>query len=182
MQIKKWSKFAIAFSVSIFVRLLPFRPPNVEPILAIQMPLAKAYGKSLAFFFAFFGIILFDLITMKIGVWTLITGAIYGMIGIFAHSFFKDRQASALNFGLFAVVSTILFDFSTGLSIGPIFFGQSFSSAFFGQIPFTLWHLLGNVSFGVVLGPVIYKILARNRSPESSFLSRFFYQNKILKI
>ena len=39
--------------------------------------------------------------------------------------------------------------------MGPLFFGMPFIVALVGQIPFTALHLLGNVSFAIVLSPVI---------------------------
>jgi hypothetical protein len=37
-------KFLIGWVLSFVLRLIPFRPPNLEPILAIQTPFTKRYG------------------------------------------------------------------------------------------------------------------------------------------
>jgi hypothetical protein len=62
---------------------------------------------------------------------------------------------------MYAVIATIVYDAVTGLTIGPLFFHQSFLVSLVGQIPFTLLHLLGNVSFAIVLSPVIERWLIK---------------------
>lgn len=166
--IQKWLKFIIGFTVCLLVRLLPFRPPNIEPILATQMPFSKAYGAYAGFLFAFFSVVFYDLLTSTFGMWTFLTAVTYGVLGFMSYFYFKKFKASALGYAGFAVLGTLFFDAVTGLSIGPLFFGQSFSEAFFGQIPFTLWHLLGNVSFALILSPAIYNFVIENKKLEKS--------------
>jgi uncharacterized membrane protein len=164
---KNWLKFAIGFLSCLFVRLLPFRPPNIEPILATAMPFSKAYGRFFGFFFAFLSIIFYDLVTGTLGSWTIITSLTYGVLGFLAFWYFKNRKASAINFAIFAVFGTLFFDVVTGLSIGPLFFHKSLRSAALGQIPFTLWHLLGNVSFSLILSPALYRFVIENKKFEN---------------
>ena len=38
---KNWVKFIIGWAAVFLARLLPFRPPNVEPVLATLMPFSK---------------------------------------------------------------------------------------------------------------------------------------------
>lgn len=130
------------------------RAPNVEPIMATLMPLGKTYGKLMAFVFGFASIALYDSVTSGFGVWTLVTAVAYGLLGLGASYFFKNRSGWK-NYALYAVIATIFYDAVTGLTIGPLFFHQSFAVSLVGQIPFTLLHLLGNVSFAIVLSPVI---------------------------
>jgi len=163
---KNWLRFSLAFFLCFLVRIIPFRPPNVEPILATQMPIARAYGASVGFLFAFLSVMLFDLSTGHFGVWTLLTAAAYGVLGVGAAFFFRHRKGTPLNYAIFAVIGTIFFDAATGLTLGPIFFGQSFTGALLGQIPFTLWHLLGNVSFALVLSPAVYRFVLQNEKLE----------------
>src|SRR3989344_792480 len=101
-----------------------------------------------------------------LGVWTLLTASTYGVLGLAAAFYFKNRRANALNFAGFAILGTIFFDAVTGLSVGPLFFNQPFSEAFFGQIPFTGLHLLGNISFALVLSPAIYRFVIENQKLE----------------
>lgn len=164
---KNLLKFAISFLICLLVRLIPFRPPNVEPILATMMPFSRAFGGLFGFIFGFFSIIFYDVLTGTLGVWTLITASTYGVLGVISYLYFRKFKASFMNFGLFAVFGTLFFDAVTGLTIGPMIFHQSLQSAIVGQIPFTLWHLLGNVSFALVLSPALYRLVIENKRLES---------------
>jgi len=165
--VKNWFKFVLGFIVCLLIRLIPFRPPNIELILATAMPFSRAYGKVAGFLFAFGSIVLFDLIVGKVGVWTFITAAAYGLVGFSAALYFKNKKNTTWNYAKFAVISTIFFDAVTGFTIGPIFFGQPFVAAVIGQIPFTALHLLGNVSFALVLSPALYTFAIQNKKLES---------------
>lgn len=153
-------------------RLIPFRPPNFEPMLATMMPFSKRYGYAGSFLFGFLGIVLFDAVTSGWGAWTWVTALAYGALGVAARFFFKNRAASVGNFLGFGIVGTILYDAATGLTIGPIFQGQPFMVALAGQIPFTLMHLLGTVVFATLLSPAIYRWVVQNERLELSFLRR----------
>lgn len=151
---KNWFKYIFAFVAVLLVRLIPMRAPNLEPIMAAQMPFGRVYGGVASFIFGAASIVVYDSFTSGIGIWTLVTAVAYGLLGLGAGAFFKNRTGRA-NYVKYTIVATIAYDLVTGLSIGPIFFGQSLISAFVGQIPFTLLHLLGNVAFAIVLSPVI---------------------------
>lgn len=155
-------KFLIGWTAVFLFRLIPFRPPNVEPLMATLMPFSKRYGALGSFAFAFFGIVLYDAVTSGWGSWTWVTAIAYGLLGIAAHYYFKNRAPSRLNFVGFGVIATLVYDAATGLTIGPIFNGQSFSVALAGQIPFTILHLLGTVVFAAVLSPAIYRWVVEN--------------------
>jgi len=171
---KNYFKYIVGFIVCLLIRLIPFRPPNIEPILATQMPFSRAYGKIAGFAFAFLSIFLFDVITSKLGMWTFITAFAYGLLGIWAIFYFKNKKGSALNYAKFAIIGTLAYDIVTGLSIGPIFFDQPFIEALIGQIPFTLWHLLGNVSFALILSPALYKFVIENEKLETKSIITIF--------
>ena len=171
---RNWLKYAIGFVTCLLIRLVPFRPPNVEPILATQMPFSKEYGETAAFLFAFMSIVLYDVITFKVGMWTLITASAYGLLGLWAVIYFKNKKSSSWNYAKFAIMGTIAFDVVTGLTIGPLFFHQSFMGAVVGQIPFTVLHLAGNVSFAVFLSPLIHEFVIENKKFETlSILTTF---------
>ena len=176
---KNWFKYIVGFIVCMLLRLVPFRPPNIEPILATQMPFSRAYGAIPGFLFAFLSIVLFDLITMKIGLWTLLTAVTYGLLGIFAVYFFKNRKGTGLNYAYFAILGTLFFDIITGVLAGPIFFSQNFMEALTGQVPFTLLHLAGNISFAFLLSPLIYKYVIENEKLETTGLLNIFKAKKI---
>ena len=137
-------KFLIGWAAVFLFRLIPFRPPNFEPMLATVMPFSKRYGLVGSFSFGFFGIVLYDAVTSGWGMWTVVTALCYGGLGVAAHLFFKNREASVKNFLLFGVPATLAYDAVT-MTIGPLFNSQLWSAALVGQIPFTLMHLLGTV-------------------------------------
>ena len=158
---KNWLKYTIAFFSVLIFRMIPFRTPNVEPIMAVIMPFGKIYGGVMAFVFGFLSIVLFDSMTSGIGVWTLVTALAYGLLGIGAQYYFKNRFGWK-SYASYAVVATIIYDAITGLTIGPLFFHQTFMISLVGQIPFTVLHLLGNVSFAIVLSPVIERWIMKS--------------------
>ena len=106
----KWVSSIIGVSACVLLRLVPFRPPNIEPILAVQMPFAKAYGKLTGFVFGFCSVLLFDLLTGTVGVWTLITACTHGFLGIWAGVYFKQRSNSIRSYVSFAIVTTVVYD------------------------------------------------------------------------
>jgi uncharacterized membrane protein len=171
---KNWLKFGIGFIFCLLIRLIPFRPPNIEPILATQMPFSKAYGAYVGFLFSFFSIVFYDLVTNTLGVWTLITASTYGVLGFASYFYFQKFKANMFGYASFAVIGTLLFDVITGLSVGPLFFHQSFQGALWGQIPFTLWHLLGNVSFALILSPAIYNFVIDNKKLDNIYFTKIF--------
>lgn len=165
---KNWLKFTVGIVVCLLVRLIPFRVPNIEPILATQMPFSKAYGPYAGFLFAFLSILLYDLITSTLGVWTFVTIGAYGFLGLSAGVYFKNREAGAWDYVRFAVMGTLFFDIVTGFSVGPLFFDQPLYAAAVGQIPFTILHLIGNVSFAFVLSPAIYNLITKTRKRKAN--------------
>jgi LPXTG-motif cell wall-anchored protein len=155
-------KFVAGWFLVLALRFIPFRPANFEPMLAVLMPYAKRYTLVSGFLFGFLGIFAFDILTGKMGMWTLITGVAYGLLGAGGYFFFKRREGTIKNYLVFGIAGTLAYDAVTGLSIGPLFFGQPFMAALLGQIPFTLMHLLGTVTFSIVLSPVLYKWIVTN--------------------
>lgn len=141
--------------------------PNIEPILATTMPISRVHGYFFTFSFAILSILSFDLITNTLGVQTLFTVLSYGMIAVFSvkyfSSFSENKSIGTAQYVRFAVFSTLFYDAMTGLTVGPLFFNQTFTQALVGQIPFTIFHLLGNIVFAVVLSPAIYHFLIRKK-------------------
>jgi len=166
---RNWIKYIIAFLGVLAIRLIPFRAPNLEPIMAFQMPLSKKYGGLMTFLFGALSITIYDYLTSGWGIWTLVTAIAYGLVGLGACLYFKNRSGWK-SYASYAVIATIVYDALTGLTIGPIFFHQSFMISLIGQIPFTALHLLGNVSFAIVLSPVIERWLVRESKVESKIL------------
>ncbi|MBI2610343.1 ECF transporter S component [Candidatus Kaiserbacteria bacterium] len=168
-------KFIIGWMAVFLFRLIPFRPPNFEPMLSVVMPFSKHYGVTGSFLFGFLGIVLYDAVTSGWGTWTWVTAICYGLLGVGAHYFFKNRDASVKNFLVFGVPGTIAYDTVT-MMIGPIFNGQSLAVAFVGQIPFTLMHVLGTVVFATLLSPALYRWVVSNEAMEFSGVRRSIAQ------
>ena len=151
-----WAKLSIAFVVCIAIRLLPppFRAPNVEPLFATMMPFAKHGGALLGFAFTFVSMVLFDVVSGHVGQWTLLTAVTYGLVGAVAPAFFKYIPG-VRGYVSYAFLGTIFFDVVTGVIGGPLLFGQPFAVALAGQIPFTMMHLVGNMTFALTLSPIL---------------------------
>ena len=163
---RNWIKFVLGWGIVFLTQLIPGRPPNIEMILAGQMPFAKRFGWVTGFFFGFFAVVLYSVVLGNVGPWIWITAIAYGLLGVLAYLFFRKRRGKVKNFVVFSVFATIFYDVITGLTIGPLVFGQTFMSALVGQIPFTLYHLMGNVTFAFILSPMIYKWIVQNESLE----------------
>jgi energy-coupling factor transport system substrate-specific component len=171
---KNYFKFSLAIFLCLVVRLIPFRAPNVEPILATMMPFSKAYGAFIGFSFAVLSILLYDVATNTIGMQTFFTVGAYGILGPWSAFYFKKHKGSTRDFVQFAIIGTLFFDAFTGLTVGPIFFHQSFIQSFIGQIPFTAFHLIGNIIFALILSPALYKNLIKKRKRNFSSLTNIF--------
>ncbi len=163
-------KFLIALFSCLLVRLMPLRAPNIEPVFAAMMPMSRAYGMFSGFFFGAMSILLYDITTGTLGVRTLFTGGAYGLMGLWAGAYFKGKNIGSRDYVKFAIWGTLLYDAMTGLTVGPIFFHQSFLAALYGQMPFTALHLLGNIIFAYCLSPGIYNFLIRKKIKEKEIV------------
>lgn len=163
-KIADWLKFVLGWIICFAIRFIPapFRPANLEPVMATTMPFSKQYGSLGGFAFGFLSIALFDLAVGRFGGWTIFTAAAYGLVGLFAGFYFKNRPSNSWNYLKFGIAATLAYDALTGLTIGPIFFGQTIASAFFGQIPFTAMHLAGNIFLSFFFSPAIYRFVVIN--------------------
>src|SRR3989338_3472222 len=147
----------IGWVVVLAFRLIPYRMPNIEGIMGTLMPVSKRFNYFGSFMYAFASIILYDLITGTGGLWTFFTAPTYGAIGIWAVIYFRKKQATRGQFVLFSIYGTLVYDLITGVFGGPILFGQSFMGALIGQIPFTLYHLAGNIAIAALVSPIFLK-------------------------
>lgn len=166
-----WIKFAIGWLVVLAFRLIPFRPPNVEPIFATLMPFSKRYGAAAGFVFGALSIALLDLLVGKVGLWTLVTAVAYGLLGVFAYYMLRKRRG-VLSYVVTGVLGTILYDMVTGLSVGPLFFGQPFREALIGQIPFTLMHVAGTIAFSLTISSLLEKWIIEKPVFETDVLAQ----------
>lgn len=162
-------KFFFGIVSCLLIRLIPFRAPNIEPILATTMPFSRAYGALTGFSFAVLSILLYDLATHTLGVQTFFTVTAYGILGLWSANYFKKNNVKTSDYVRFAIWGTLFFDAFTGLTVGPLFFHQSFLGSLMGQIPFTAFHLLGNIIFALTLSPAIYHFLIRKKPARNTF-------------
>ncbi|MBU6427299.1 ECF transporter S component [Patescibacteria group bacterium] len=166
-------KYAAGFAGTLVFRLLsPFMGLwNVSPLMATEFAGSKAYGPWVGGLYGALSMFILDALMHKLGTWTIVTSLCYGAVGVWGAYFFRNRSASAKNFVIASVVGTLFFDLITGVIMGPLMFGMSWSAAAIGQIPFTLRHLAGNVFFAIVLAPWFYRKIMANPKWE---LSRIF--------
>lgn len=171
---KNYFKITLVFVLCLFARLIPFRMPNIEPVLAAIMPLGRAFGASISFFFGVLSVLFYDLVTNTLGAQTFFTAFAFGMLGLWSSYYFSTKSGTTSkekngiwSYVRFAIIGTLFYDAVTGLTVGPIFFGQSFFQTLVGQIPFTLLHLTGNIIFAMTLSPAIYKFLIRKKETKT---------------
>ncbi len=155
-------KYLTGIVVVIGLRLLP-HPPNIEPITATLMPFGKQFGILGGALFGAITVLLYDLFTGTLGMWSLLTVSGFVLLGVASGMYFK-KDRGRFGYLRFAIVGTIGYDVLTGLSVGPLFFGQPFMEALVGQVPFTMYHLAGNILLALVLSPLIEKWVVKNPS------------------
>lgn len=107
--------------------------------------------------------ILFDFMTLKVGVWTIGTALVYGLIAsIFSMYLSKLKKVSLGRYGVMSVVGILAFDFLTGPVMSSYMFRIPFEIALLGQIPFTLLHLASGVTLTLLLVQVLDPDLRMN--------------------
>lgn len=152
-------KVIIALLACLGLRFVPFRPPNVEPVLAFTLPVggvSSVWGTGL---FSAANIVLFDILSGSVGSWTAIAAVSYGMVGV-AAAFYARAKRSLLSQVGFTVVATLAYDFVTGVVASSLLFKMSFAESFRGQIPFTMNHLVGSIFLVLAVVPLLSAWLA----------------------
>ena len=106
--------------------------------------------------FAFLTMVSFDLLTGMVGIWTLATALTYAGLGMLFHFYYKRKKQVGLKVYLGSgIAGVLIYDFVTGPILSSLMFGMTFTEAFFGQIPFTLMHLVSVSAFIIILTPVL---------------------------
>ena len=159
-------KYFIGLLCVVALRLLP-HPPNVEPIMSTMMPFSKKWGWFSGMTFCLVAILGYDLLSGTLGTWSLITAGTYALLGVFAGLYLKNKASSVKYYLGFSIVATLVYDAITGVGMGMLLFNQSFITTFTGQIPFTLYHLAGNIVFSVLVSPALYKWVISNPKLET---------------
>jgi len=150
--------FGVGLGMSTALRLARFFPNN-DPIMAVTLPYAKR-GRVAALAFPVVAMVLFDLLSGKVGVWTLVTAGTYGALGLGFSFLYKalaerGRAVGPMTFFLSGIAGVLVFDFVTGPILSSALFRMSFAQAFVGQIPFTLKHLVSVSIYTVVISPLV---------------------------
>jgi len=122
-------------------------------------------NSSICLLFGFVGVISYDLITRTLGIWSIFTVGSYALLGLLAGIYFKKRNKIRHYVG-FSIFGTLVFDAITGFGTGMIAFKQPFMMTLMGQIPFTIYHLMGNVLLAGVVSPLLYKWVVDNKELE----------------
>jgi hypothetical protein len=158
----KLLKYALGFlfcNAFRFLRIIP----NCDPIMGCALPFAKQGKWWHGAIFALLAMVFFDFITMKVGVWTIVTALAYAGIAGAAHFAYKRVGKVKLKHYLGSGIAGVLaFDFVTGVLFGPVMFGMSYAQAIIGQIPFTAMHLLSATAFILVLVPLLDRAAVGN--------------------
>ncbi len=158
-------RYLTGLATVLVLRLIP-HPPNVEPIMATMMPYAKRWGILSGILFTVIAMAGYDLLTGTLGVWSILTIGTYTLLAIAAGWYFRRAKPDAKHFVGFAVIGTLVYDAITGIGTGMLFFHQSFAMTFYGQIPFTLYHLAGNIVLAGIVSPLLYRWVLAN--PETA--------------
>ncbi len=156
------------------IRLLKIIPNN-DPIMSMTLPFSRRSSALTAFAFPLVTMVSFDFVTGYVGMWTAVTGATYGLLGLLFHHLLKDKSDVGIKSYLgYGVLGVLVFDFVTGVLATPLMFGMTFEEAFIGQIPFTAMHLLTTCAFILVVTPLLDKQVLQNKSLADSRVKAFF--------
>lgn len=168
VELRNSAKYVLTFLFCVFVRVIP-RPPNIEPVMTASMPFAKEFGKYAGFAFAALSVLALDIIVGRVGYWTVYTSLAYGIVGYAAWWWLSSKkEVRGKDYLIFAFFATIFYDIVTALAFG-MQFGQSLEVTLLGQIPFTLYHLLGNLPMAYFLSPLLHRWIVANPKLEVEF-------------
>jgi hypothetical protein len=174
--IARLAVFGLGLGISTALRWARFFPNN-DPIMAVTLPYAKR-GRVAAAAFPALAMVLFDLLSRRVGIWTLVTAGTYGLIGLGFSSLYgalaqRGRTVGRGVFLLSGVVGVLVFDFITGPLMSSALFQMSFAQAFVGQVPFTIKHFVSVSLYAVVVSPPLDWALGRVERAEGAIRSRF---------
>jgi len=149
---------ALGLGICTMLRLARFFPNN-DPIMAVTLPYAKR-GRVAAFVFPALAMVLFDLLSRRVGIWTLVTAGTYGLIGLGFSCLYSKRAAHGRGVGrgtffVSGIIGVLIFDFVTGPVMSSALFHMTFAQAFVGQVPFTLKHLVSVSLYAIVVSPLL---------------------------
>lgn len=157
--------------------------PNNDPLIGLAMSSSKK-NPLFSVAFVLIAMVSFDIITQRLGIWTLVTAISYAIVILLISKWFGlVKNVKVKHYFVGSVAGILLFDLITGPGMSTFIFRQSFFITVLGQIPFTLYHLASGVSytifFAVLFDPNVQKeVFASVRemrffSPVNSFFKHF---------
>jgi hypothetical protein len=162
MGLKNFLKYVFSLAACNVYRFLKIFPNN-DPIMGVMLPFARHDKAWRVGLFAFSTMFVFDLITLRYGIWTWGTAIVYGLLAIAFATYFKRMKKVGLKtYTLAAIVGVLIFDIITGPIMTSVFFNMPFAVAAIGQIPFTLMHLGSAVAYTWALAPILDPVLAKD--------------------
>jgi len=84
------------------------------------------------------------------------------LLGVLSYVYLRKRKG-VLHYVGFSIMGTILYDAITGIGVGMFLFGQTFWATVIGQIPFTAYHLAGNVVLAATISPLLERWIVDNK-------------------
>jgi uncharacterized membrane protein len=184
MEVKKKNqnifKYIIGFGVCVLIRLIPFRPPNVEPVTGTMLPFSKKWGWLSGALFGALSMILFDFITGKVGTWTWVTAGMMGLVGAASGLYLNKKESKIRYYVGVSIIATLIYDFVTGPIMSSLIWKMPFMLALIGQLPFTLYHLIGNITFAITLSPLLYKWVIANKQLEVESIKEKIKESQIV--
>jgi hypothetical protein len=148
-------KYLIFLFIGTLVRFIRIFPNN-DPVMGSMLGFAKRDNWWRPVLFAMLSMMLFDLITQRLGVWTIGTSLVYGLLALgFYFGFKKIKKMDLTKYVGASVIGVLIFDFLTGPVMSSIVFDVVFFRALVAQLPFTAFHLMSGVVFTVIFVPVI---------------------------
>ena len=152
---KKLVKYVISLTFCTLVRLVKIFPNN-DPIMGFALPFARKDKWWQAFLFPFIAMVSFDIITAKVGPWTLVTSSVYGLLALLFYRYFRTQSKVGLGTYLKgSIFGVLIFDFLTGPIMSSYMFRMPFEVALIGQIPFTLMHLASSITYTAIFVPIL---------------------------
>ncbi len=167
---RHWPQYCLGILLTFAWRLLPWRPPNVTPLLSVSLPYVERFGAVPGALFSALSIVLLDAAMGLLGTWTFLTAGAYALVTSLSRLWLQQNGGRVGGYLFSAVVCTLLYDALTGLTVGPLVYGQPFAEALVGQIPFTINHLFGNLLFCAILSPLWSRWIVSNRQLEAPVL------------
>jgi hypothetical protein len=150
----KSTKYFIAGTFATLIRLIRLFPNN-DPIMSSTLPFARQDKWWKSFIYVISVMFIFDIITNKIGLWTIVTSLTYGMLILFSSLYLKNTKISLFKYISTSAIIVLIYDLITGPIMSHFIFNMTLLESLIGQIPFTLYHLASGIGYTLLFAPVL---------------------------